>query len=113
VRNRNLEMAEVLRRRADALELAAVNIELLTAALEDVTDEHLVIFFRKEFNSGVTYDYAAIRFKPQKDYETGWRWATTGPVSPKYYTTDEFVYWLVNDRGVQEVWIAEQWERVV
>lgn len=100
--------AEALRRRADDIEARAVVKEDIKKVLPD--DADTVIFFRKRFDDGITYTYGAVAFK--LDGRSSSYWATTGPRSPKYYTTDELIEWMTADNGVEELWVCTEFTEV-
>lgn len=112
--NRMLVDARRHRDIADRLELQAMAEEELIERLRGFEGE-LVIFFRKMFNDGYTYTYAAVRYQMSTGLpgRSPWYWTTTGPSSPKMITTENFVNWLLADNGVEEIWIATEFEELM
>lgn len=107
-----MEQAERLRRRADELEHLSVTVEEWESRLPADDDESdFVIFFKKRFGpSGHAYTYSAVRYWRGSE---GWRWATTGPQSSTDgYTTRSFTNWLFGGEGVDELWLAIEWEEL-
>lgn len=70
---------------------------------EDVFAEGTVFKFTKGFQgSPIQYSYAVIK--------TNELWYTTGPRSPKGYTWDELVLWLVSGTPATNLVEMREWE---
>ena len=88
VRDRRRRQAEL------AIERAQAEIDRLLRLPEEPTandDTPLIVFFQKRFNGGKAYDYAAIK-------ASDGLWYTTGPRTPKGFTWDELVDWILQER---------------
>lgn len=95
-RQQRLDMAQ------RTLERAQEQIDkLLNRKNEPRGKKRNVIFYRKTFDNGITYTYAAVRAKGL--------WYTTGPKSPKGFTWDELLDWLGDD---VKIWVPIGWEEL-
>lgn len=101
-RERKIAMAQRAIRRAEQ------QIDKILSLPEEPTtddpDGALVIWFTRYFNPNRSkqYTYAAVKAGDGL-------WYTTGPQSPKGYTWDQLIDWLLQDSQVT-VWVAAGWE---
>lgn len=76
------------------------------AALPDFEafPDESVLFFRMQFQEGgQSYTYAMIKCNGL--------WYTTGPRSPKAYTSDTILEWF-SQHNAYDIWEAVEWERL-
>lgn len=102
---RDIAMRQALR----TAERAQQRIEfLMSLPDEPVTtdpDGALVLWFERRFGGrGKVYTYAVVKAGDGL-------WYTTGPQSPKGYTWDQFVTWLMEDETVV-LWQATEFEPI-
>jgi hypothetical protein len=73
---------------------------------DDEFEDGSVITFKKQFHDGVNarlYTYAAVKYDGV--------WSTTGPRSPKGIHWEDLLTFITS--GVEEVWFATEWERII
>lgn len=80
-----MQTADALRRSIAAQATMLARIE---AYGSDIYEDGNVLLFDRTFNDGKTYSYAMIKAEGL--------WYTTGPRSPKGYSWDQIVAWLVD-----------------
>jgi hypothetical protein len=109
--------AEQHRARADKLEEQAEKCRERAATLDIFSDEFpedivdTIIYFKKRFhNSSTQYTYSAVCYK---DWSGHTFWASTGPKAPKGFTRAELIAWLASGDGVDELWVATEFEKIV
>jgi hypothetical protein len=104
---------DVLEREIDIyarrMEEAQNKLDLLaTLPQDDEFDDGAVIFFKKRFNpGGLVYTYAAVKYMK---LGIGY-WSTTGPRAPKDIPWSRLLEFITD--GVEEVWLAVEWERII
>lgn len=84
-----------LQRQIDQLKIDASYEQQLVDDLESLTNGRVIRFDAPFSSGGRVYTYAAVK--------SDGRWSTTGPQSPKSYSSAEFGYWLVHTAKVEAV----------
>ena len=98
--------ADLLRQQMSALASEISRLESLPK--EPKGDDDIVIFFEKSFRQEPRkWTYSAVKAGDGL-------WYTTGPRSPKGYTWQQLIEWIVGDEETQpQVWLATHWTELV
>jgi len=94
------EVAERLRQRRIEAEVDRLEQEIADFGEDDYAEGDVVKFTKQFVPGGKAYLYAAIKANDA--------WYTTGPKSPKGYSWDEFVLWLIGGEGYDNWKVLEQ-----
>jgi hypothetical protein len=71
----------------------------------DYPDGTVLAWDQHWVNSATVYSYAAIKANNL--------WYTTGPRSPKAYTWDQLVYWMLTGEQPNGIWMVTAFEQIV